>query len=173
MTLSPLSRKGLLALAVIILAAGALRLAAGRAVDQGVLRHAWDDTIAADDPTAWLLFLAERQAGADTAWNWRMLPEAARPIWASVNFEMRLPVPPEPPDAESSLPTYAEAAAAYEAMDLADAARLVLAMRASRTAAAWTAASTGLTALQPRILAGRKAYAEAHREDLDRIVPTK
>lgn len=171
MTLSPLARNGLLVLAAILTAAGALRFFASRADDQAVMRHTWDDTIAADDTTTWLLFLAERQVGAGTTWNWRMLPEEARPIWATVSFEMRLPVPPEPPDAESALPTYAETAAAYEAMDLADVARLVRAMRESRSGPALTAASTRLAALRPQILAGRKAYAEAHRAAIDRIVP--
>ncbi len=171
MTLSPLARNGLLVLAAIIIAAGALRFFSSRVDDQAVMRHTWDDTIAADDPTAWLLFLAERQVDADTSWNWRKLSDEARPIWATVSFEMRLPAPPEPQDAESALPTYAETAAAYEAMDLADVARLVRAMRESRSGAAMTAASTGLTALRPRILAGRKAYAETHRAAIDRIVP--
>lgn len=172
MTLTPLARNGLLALAVILIASGAMRLFAGRADEQG-LRHSWDDTIAAADASAWLLFLAERQTGADTTWNWRKLPEEARPIWASVSFEMRLPVPPEPPDAGSALPTYAEAADAYETMGLAEAARLVRTMHGNPKGPAVTAAANRLCALRTQILAGRKAYAEAHREAIDRIVTAR
>lgn len=174
MRLSPGARWGMLALAILLAGSWALRLAAGPGADQ-VMRQQWDDTVAATDPAAWLLFIGERQLAADATWNWRQLPEEARHIWASVHFELHLPYPSEPTNLDSGLPTYAEAAAAYEAMDLGEAAILIHTMRnhlptgQGRPAPAWASSSARLVAMQSRLAAARRAYAQAHRAAIDRL----
>lgn len=177
MTLTPAAKKGLTVLVVLVAIAGAVRFLAARSGEGTELRHQWDDTIASttEDPAGWLLFLGERQIAADATWNWRRLPEAARHVWASTNFELRLPYPPEPAGTDSGLTSYAEAAEAYEAMDIDEAAVLVRAMRnnlpaaQAKAGAGWTASSARLVAMRPRLVAARTAYAQAHRAELDRI----
>lgn len=177
MILTPAAKNGFIALAVLISVAGGLRLLAARAAEGTELRHHWDDTIGstAQDPAGWLLFLGERQVSADATWNWRQLPDEARNIWASVNFELHLPYPSEPTGTDSGLPTYAEAAEAYEAMDVGEAAILIHAMRnalpvgTGKAGSSWSASSAKLVAMKPRLAAARTAYAQAHRTELDRL----
>lgn len=170
--------RGLKVLALILGLAGILQLISHRMDGGPALQHQWKETVEAGDPLTWLSFLAERQP-AEAGWDWRKLPDPARHIWASVQFELLLPDPPEPTDDSPNLPTYAEAADAYTAMDLGEAARLVDTMRdhrATRQAQggrAWTVASTRLTAMRAQLQAGRSSYAQAHQAELDRLFPVQ
>lgn len=177
MSMPPVARYGLAALVILVIGAIALRMVAARSSDLPEPRLAWDATVAAaeGDPARWMLFIAERQDSGPGDFAWRRMAEPPRVLWATARFELGLPTPPVTEDADGALPTYDEAADAYEAMGLDEAAKLVRAMhRARPTAGAkagadWAAGSARLVAMKPRLAAARTAYSQAHRAEIDRI----
>jgi hypothetical protein len=176
MNLPPAARNGLIALVVIVIAALALRIIASRNAGLPEPRLTWDATVAAAevDPARWMLFIAERQDDGEAAFDWRTLPEPARHLWASLRFELALPAPPSPEGTDTALPTYEEAAAAFDAMGISDAAALVRAMHQSmptankRAGPDWGPSNLKLTAMRPRLATARTTYVQAHRADIDR-----
>lgn len=162
----------LLGLLVVAGAGLALVLFASRGSGRVPPRLTWDQAI--EGPSLMLGFLAERAQDPHGVPDWRKLPESGRHLWASLRFE-HIGLAPQQPDAdEPPPPSLADTAAAYEALGLADAASRIRALRdlrdagKSATDAAVRAELARFESLRPRCEPARRAYATAHRAELDR-----
>lgn len=136
--------------------------------DRPATSRAWDATMAAmdEDPAVLQAFLAERTFVRDGAWDYRWMPAPFQHVWATLRFERGCgPSGPESP-------TIAEAAEAYRAMELDDVADLVLRLGEAlaggdRRRTEVATCRQAITAARPRILAARRTYLEAHRQDIE------
>lgn len=136
--------------------------------DRPAPTRAWDETMAAMDanPDVLMAFLAERTVVRDEAWDFRWMPLPWQHVWSTLRFE-RGSGPPGPDN-----PTYDEVAAAYRAMGLDEVAGQALRLGEAlaggeRHAAQAKACITAIGAARPGILAARRAYLEAHRQELE------